>query len=106
MTELPDVIVFDHLPSEVRDLIEVTSIAGTVQFVDRSSMIGAAGIVTEIHPIIPPVAWSSGEQVLWAFVASLAGQGEVNLHQLINYYRRELAEILVAISSVAVRLHA
>lgn len=95
---LPDVVVFDRCPFELRELVAHSSLLDKVRFVDRSSMIGAAGIVTEIQATFLPVPmWSSGEKVLWQFIASLAGQGAVNLQELFNHTDRQLQSDIIAV---------
>jgi len=86
--ELPDVVVFDNMSRPVRVLIAHSPIADKVKLFDRGSMIGAAGMVTEVQPqLLPLHMWSTGEQVFWQYLASLAGQGQVNLYELANYFR-------------------
>ena len=31
--------------------------------------------------------WSTGEELLWCFIASLAGQGKIDLHEVAGYFK-------------------
>lgn len=102
--ELPDVVVFDRMSPAIRRLIGNCAITDKVKLVDRTSMLGGNGIVTEVQPTLLPVhMWSTGEKVLWTYLASLAGQGTCNLYELANYFRGSgyIVQIIEAFESVA-----
>jgi len=101
--ELPDVVVFERMPVAVRGLISNTLLSGLIRTVERESIIPGGGMVTECVPVNPPFVWSTGEQVLWQYLASLAGMGTVNLREVALMFRSSgyIVQIVEAFEAVA-----
>lgn len=89
-TTLPEVEVIPvdgRIRFVVQFLIEGSSLADKVSQDERPAMIGNTTVL-ELRPAaLPFSAWSTGEQLLWQFIASLAGKQAVNLGDLANYFR-------------------
>lgn len=112
MSAPPSVLAFDGkmLGYAVKELLESTSLGDHVETRFRDSAVGV-GQVLEVHvreDAPRPSAWSSGEKVLWAYAASLAGQGEVDLRDLAGHFdlRTDLATSGRLVSCLAALLGA
>lgn len=85
--DLPAVIVFDNIPDAVHWLVQHSVLAGKVREMDRPSLIPTM-VTTEISSSgLPITAWSTGEQVMWGYLASLAGMGTTDLYEVANFFR-------------------
>lgn len=79
--------VSDLVRRHFNDLITVTR---------WESMLG--GDVTVLIPAYSVDAWSSGEYVMWQFLASVAGKGQVVMREVAGYFRdTDVARSIMAV---------
>lgn len=82
-------IAFDpHMATAVRLLCQHTALATKVYLETREGLTGGQILEVSADPDgVPITMWSSGERMLWEFLVSCSGGGDINLGHLANHFR-------------------
>lgn len=103
-TEIQGFAVSDGtLADAIVNLVHFSALAELVEMRSLPDMVGP-GQVVEFENVSgrPVYTWSSGEQILWNLVTSVAGRSEVNLSQVVSFFapcpeRPYIAAVLAAV---------